>query len=225
MSLSPNLSNRLPSHHQLPPMAIQPRCDFIHQGDSILRPRLVVNGWGAGYRLTFDGRRQITALYLPGELIGVWRSSQPTFSHSVMSITKLSLIEFSTPADGDVAVAECALIERRMENSIFRLGCLDAYERMAHLFLELGERLAIRGEGACDRYRLPLTQELLADLVGISSVHVNRTLQQMRADKVIRLANCQLSLADPAKLANMVHYQSLTAQLPLTFRESAHYRA
>ncbi|MFC3308841.1 Crp/Fnr family transcriptional regulator [Blastomonas aquatica] len=174
-----------------------------------MRPRLVVDGWGAGYRVTFDGRRQLTNLYLPGEIVGVWRDNQPSFYHSVMSVTRLSLIEFSTLPDSEIVQAECALIERQLENSIFRLGCLNAYERMAHLFLELGERLEIRRLGSRDAYRMPLTQELLADLVGISSVHVNRTLQQMRADKVIRLVNGDLSLTDPSALASRVHYQSL----------------
>lgn len=199
----------LPPHARYTQSAIEPRCDFIQQGDTVLRPRLVVDGWGAGYRITVDGRRQLTNLYLPGEIIGVWRSNQPSFYHSVMSVTRLSLIEFSTLPDSEVAQAECALIERQLENSIFRLGCLNAYERMAHLFLELGERLEIRGLAKQDSYRMPLTQELLADLVGISSVHVNRTLQQMRADKVIQLVHGDLVLTDAQGLANQVHYQSL----------------
>lgn len=209
MTLSACLPTALPPHTRYCPTAIEPRCDFIQQGDTVPRPRLVVEGWAAGYRITFDGRRQLTNLYLPGEIIGVWRSNQPSFYHSVMSVTRLSLIELSTLPDSDILQVECALIERQLENSIFRLGCLNAYERMSHLFLELGERLAMRGPGQREAYRMPLTQELLADLVGISSVHVNRTLQQMRADKVIQLVNGQLTLNDAAMLADQVHYQSL----------------
>lgn len=168
-----------------------------------------MEGWAAGYRITMDGRRQLTNLYLPGEIIGVWRTSQPSFYHAVMSISRLSLIEFNTLPKNEVLEMECALIERQLENSIFRLGCLNAYERMAHLFLELGERLAMRGHGNEERYTMPLTQELLADLVGISSVHVNRTLQQMRGDGVIRLANGKLELKDRTELAERVNYQRL----------------
>ncbi|WP_052130001.1 Crp/Fnr family transcriptional regulator [Sphingomonas sp. 35-24ZXX] len=188
---------------------IEPRCDFIQQGDTIVRPRLVLEGWAAGYRITLDGRRQLTNLYLPGELIGVWRTSQPSFYHAVMSVSRLSLVEFNSLPTSEVLETECALIERQLENSIFRLGCLSAYERMAHLFLELGERLAMRGHGDEDQYQMPLTQELLADLVGISSVHVNRTLQQMRADGVIRLAHGRLSLRNRDGLAETVNYQRL----------------
>ncbi|GGB72316.1 Crp/Fnr family transcriptional regulator [Blastomonas aquatica] len=209
MTVYASLPIEWPNHNRYSQTAIEPRCDFIQQGDTVMRPRLVVDGWGAGYRVTFDGRRQLTNLYLPGEIVGVWRDNQPSFYHSVMSVTRLSLIEFSTLPDSEIVQAECALIERQLENSIFRLGCLNAYERMAHLFLELGERLEIRRLGSRDAYRMPLTQELLADLVGISSVHVNRTLQQMRADKVIRLVNGDLSLTDPSALASRVHYQSL----------------
>lgn len=188
---------------------IEPRCDFIQEGDTILRPRLVLEGWAAGYRITFDGRRQLTNLYLPGEIVGVWRASHPSFYHAVMAISRLSFLEFNTLPEREMLEAEGALNERLLENSIFRLGCLSAYERMGHLFLELGERLSIRGHGQEDRYHMPLTQELLADLVGISSVHVNRTLQQMRADGVIRLVSCQLELTDRKALAEMVNYQPL----------------
>lgn len=188
---------------------IEPRRDFIQQGDTLVRPRLVQEGWAAGYRITLDGRRQLTNLYLPGELIGVWRTSQPSFYHAVMSISRLSLIEFSSLPAAEVLETECALIERQLENSIFRLGCLNAYERMAHLFLELGERLEMRGHGKRDCYNLPLTQELLADLVGISSVHVNRTLQQMRADGVIRLSNSRLELKAREDLAELVNHEPL----------------
>ncbi|WP_430387079.1 helix-turn-helix domain-containing protein [Blastomonas fulva] len=68
------------------------------------------------------------------------------------------------------------MFEQQLENSIFRFGGINAY-------------------------RMPLTQELLADLVGISSVHVNRTLQQMHADNAISLVNSRLTLTDPDRLA------------------------
>lgn len=209
MTIHASLPTALPAHSRHYSSSIDPRCDFIQQGDIFLRPRLVLDGWAAGYRITVDGRRQLTNLYLPGDIIGVWRSSQSGFYHAVMSINRLSLMEFATRPDREVTETECALFERQLENSIFRLGCLNAYERMAHLFLELGERLAMRGHGDENRYRMPLTQELLADLVGISSVHVNRTLQQMRADGVIRLVNGNLELKDRDDLADQVNYQPL----------------
>jgi len=209
MNIHASLPIAFPSQPRHSPSSIEPRCDFIQQGDTVVRPRLVLEGWAAGYRITFDGRRQLTNLYLPGEIIGVWRSNQPSFYHAVMSISRLQLIEFGSLPESDVVELECALIERQLENSIFRLGCLSAYERMAHLFLELGERLAMRGQGEANSYQMPLTQELLADLVGISSVHVNRTLQQMRADGVIRLVNCRLEILDREELADQVNYQPL----------------
>lgn len=209
MNLYASLPIASPSHTRQCSSSVEPRCDFIQQGDTVVRPRLVLEGWAAGYRITFDGRRQLTNLYLPGEIIGVWRSSQPSFYHAVMSISRLALLEFSSLPEVEVVEMECALIERQLENSIFRLGCLNAYERMAHLFLELGERLAMRGQGEANGYHMPLTQELLADLVGISSVHVNRTLQQMRADGVIRLVNGRLEIPDREELADQVNYQPL----------------
>ena len=188
---------------------VAPRSDFILQGDIALHPKLVLDGWAAGYRVTYDGRRQVTKVYLPGDLVGAWRSSQSSFHHSVMAVTRLSLKTLTIFPDPSILQRECALVERLLENSVFRLGCLNAYERIAHLFLELGDRLERRSLGLRNAYRMPLTQELLACLVGMSPVHINRTLQQLKADRAISLTNTRLEILQPDLLADMVSYDAL----------------
>jgi CRP-like cAMP-binding protein len=68
---------------------------------------------------------------------------------------------------------------------IVRLGRLTAYERVAHLVLDIRDRLALVGLAAPDSFPPPLTQETLADVLGLSSVHVNRMLQQLRRDGLV----------------------------------------
>jgi CRP-like cAMP-binding protein len=79
---------------------------------------------------------------------------------------------------------------------IVRLGRQSAYERTAHLFLELRERLAVVGMIQGDTFVLPLTQDQMAEILGLSVVHVNRTLQQMRRDGLIEIKHAHINLLD-----------------------------
>jgi CRP-like cAMP-binding protein len=89
---------------------------------------------------------------------------------------------------------------------IARLGRQTAHERLAHLLLELNFRLGQRGLAAGGALDMPLTQENLADALGLSVVHVNRTLQQMRRENVIELARGRLRLLDIAALEKVAEF-------------------
>jgi CRP-like cAMP-binding protein len=82
-------------------------------------------------------------------------------------------------------LAATRLENMRLLDHVVRLGRQTAYERVAHFLLEMQDRLAAVGMGDRQRFPLPLTQELLADALGLSIVHVNRTLQQLRRDNLI----------------------------------------
>jgi hypothetical protein len=87
-----------------------------------------------------------------------------------------------------LALAAAARIDDvLMLEQMIRLGSLTAYERVAHLLLELQHRLEIVGQGDAQRFPLPLTQEMLGELLGISIVHINRILKQLRREGLIEL--------------------------------------
>jgi CRP-like cAMP-binding protein len=90
-----------------------------------------------------------------------------------------------------------------------RLGRLTAFERVAHFLLELQQRLEIAGLGDRQRFPLPLTQEILADALGLSIVHVNRTLQQLRRTGLIELRSGVAILVQPDALAKLCDYRGL----------------
>jgi CRP-like cAMP-binding protein len=81
-----------------------------------------------------------------------------------------------------------------------RLGRQKGCERMVHFLLELRRRLSAVGIGQPQRFPMPLTQEVLADAIGVTAVHVNRILQQLRAERLIELAAGELTLRDPVRL-------------------------
>ena len=81
---------------------------------------------------------------------------------------------------------------------------MTALERLADLFFELGERLAVVGLGESGRFACPLTQEVLADMAGMSVVHVNRTLQELRRRELVTLERGEVRLGEAALFAKVI---------------------
>lgn len=186
------------------------------------RPRYVVSGWAARHRYLSDGRRQIFDLVLPGEGIGVCLRPNPLANTTTTALTPLRLIDASPLMHPDAFAASRELLpalqsqadaeERRALNQIVRLGRLTALERLAHLLLEIEERLAVVGMVGGDGFALPLTQETLADMTGLSIVHVNRTIQELRRQNLVRLERGFVRLLDRASLVQLADYTSAAAQ-------------
>jgi len=108
-----------------------------------------------------------------------------------------------------------AIEEYYLTQQIVRLGRQTAYERLAHFLLELYHRLQTAGLAQNERFFLPLTQELLADTLGLSSVHINRTLQQLRRDKLIHWKGGLFQLLNPEELRLIADF-GVKATLPTT---------
>jgi len=193
---------------------LEQRRELMREGDELPQPLLILTGWAAQTRQLSDGRRQIIRLLLPGDLIGACRVAAPRAQATVAALTGLSYCALPArsalaPASGLVNAYDrsSALEEHYLLAQITRLGRLNAYERIADLYLELHERLALADLAADGRLPAPLTQDVLADLLGLTSVHVNRTLQAMRREQVLTVQNGQVVLNDPAALACMVDFR------------------
>ncbi|MBB5711925.1 Crp/Fnr family transcriptional regulator [Sphingomonas xinjiangensis] len=174
------------------------------------RPLLLVAGWAARVRIFSDGRRQLLSLLLPGDVIAAARPDAP--AAPVTALTEVTVAPAPTAAPGsplDRAYAAAAAAEQtHLYRQIARLGRLSAYERLADWLLEVQERLAaadlVNGTG----FPMPLTQEVLADTLGLTSVHINRTLQSMRRDGVLDLRSGTARLPDAQHLASLVDYRA-----------------
>ena len=164
-------------------------------------PRVLMTGWACRQRLLSDGRRQIFTLYLPGDLI---LPKPAPIRPSILALTAVTLADIPVEEQAHFDLRYDALAaeeEQMMLDQIMRLGRQTAYERMAHLMLELRRRLAEVDMVDGDSFPLPLTQEMMADLLGLSIVHVNRTLQQMRRERLIELKGGRVYLQDAEQLA------------------------
>jgi CRP-like cAMP-binding protein len=169
--------------------------ELLIEGDFARRPRFVVSGWASTQRMLADGRRQVFSFVLPGDGIGVYPRMAPPAPFTVVATTQMETVDAepfleairSGEAPGLVKAFSAAtrLDDQSLLDHVVRLGRQTAYERVAHFLLELHDRLAVVGLAERQRFPLPFTQEILADALGLSIVHINRTLQQMRRDQLI----------------------------------------
>jgi hypothetical protein len=155
-----------------------------------------------------DGRRQVVDLFLPGEVLSP-RSAQGVWNIGLMALTSVRLTPVSDHGEQPSAGPHYVY----QTNAILRLGCLTAYERLGHLFLELHERLGGNDQDVQATVDFPLTQELMADLLGLSAVHINRTLQQLRRDGLVSLKSGKLCLLDRPRLKDISHFVSAAEAL------------
>lgn len=170
--------------------------------------RIVVSGWACRQRVLGDGRRQILTLVLPGDVIGNLEQPGLPCEDSFVALTQLVTIDASALvkaiASGDPAyrglTRAARLLARHetalMRDQIVRLGRQTAYERMVHFMLELHARSRLTGMASEDASPMPLTQEVLSDCLGLSVVHVNRTLQQIRRDGLFQIGAGRLRILD-----------------------------
>lgn len=157
--------------------------------------RLVTRGWVARCAVFPDGRRQIVTLNLPGDVIsdpstggrdmGVWAltSAGTVDADAFRKFAEEAACDGSPLGRAWRKIREAETL--RLIHQVIRLGRLTAYERTAHLFLELHDRQLRTGLTQASLIHIPVTQDVLADSLGLSTVHMNRILQQMRRDGLI----------------------------------------
>lgn len=194
-------------------------------GDRMTHIFLLIDGWSVRYRLLNDGRRQITAIFVPGDLCDLaWRGEESATQH-VIAITPIRAlcIELGAferqierdPGTRTIVDHEAHVVAEAQSEWLVSLGRRNAVERLAYLFCELVERIGVvnaSGAGRCD---MPLTQTDMADITGLTPVHVNRTLQQMRRSGLIELKSRQLKLRDFARIKKIAFFRSTADNPPL----------
>ncbi len=189
--------------------------EIIPAGSRLDAPWILTSGWVCRAARLPDGRRQILDFYFPGDLIGFSSRRGAEAAASYMSLTRsdcapagelLHNAQESRPT-WPVLAEICHTLEQQIEirllHQIVRNGRQTAYERVAHLILEFHGRLRMSGHAHNNSFILPLTQEILAEAVGLSTVHMNRTIQQLRRAKLIRSEGGAITLMDMAALLSL----------------------
>lgn len=182
----------------------------------LLRPWILVAGWACRQRLLSDGRRQIFDFLLPGDIVGAADPTAPLCRPTITALTPVEIADATflavaaqKPEHEAVAKALRLIADNeasRLMDHVVRLGRQTALERIAHLLLELNQRLQLVGMAAGGRFSLPLTQEMLADNLGLSAVHVNRMLQQLRRERLIMTRDGAVTLLEQPRLEQIADF-------------------
>ncbi|HEX8447230.1 MAG TPA: Crp/Fnr family transcriptional regulator [Sphingomonas sp.] len=196
---------------------VSPYREFLSEGQPVPRPLLLLSGWACRFRVLSDGRRQILGFILPGDLVGLCRTDHAIASASALALTQVEICEMPgteptpTPGLAQAYALAGAMDDFYLLNQVTRLGRLTAYERIADLFLEMYDRMELAGLATDHEMTLPITQETLADALGLTSVHVNRTLKALRRDRAVVLESGLLTFPDYAALAAQVDHRAYRA--------------
>ena len=192
------------------------REDVIREGDTPQHINLILSGWACRYKVLEDGRRQVIAFFLPGDLCDLNVFVLQAMDHSIGAITALTVSEISRPGfdalmRAHVRIPTALWWEQLVAAAVQRewavnLGQRDATERVAHLFCELFRRLEVVGLVNGDTCEMPVTQSDLAEATGLSPVHINRTLQELRRLGVIVLKDRTLTIPNFEALAQIAMF-------------------
>jgi CRP-like cAMP-binding protein len=179
---------------------------IVREGDRVSRSCLLLEGFACRSKMTADGKRQITSFHIPGEMPDLQSIHLKTMDHTLQTLTrcKVGFIaheEIIRLCEAHPRIAAALWRETLIDASIFRewvlnVGRRDAYPRMAHLLCEIFARLEAVGLTDGKTCEFPITQIELADATGLSTVHVNRTVQELRARGLITLTSKSLTVND-----------------------------
>jgi CRP-like cAMP-binding protein len=187
-------------------MVIKADQDLVREGDSPSRSCLILSGFTATYKVTKGGKRQIMSFGIAGDIPDMQSLHLRVLDCSIGTLTTCRM-GFITHDDlRDLCeryprIAAAFWRETLIEGAIFRewvmnVGQREAYNRMAHVLCEMLVRLRAVGLVEDHSCVLPITQGEFADAMGITAVHVNRVLQQMRAEGLIELKGDRLNIPD-----------------------------
>lgn len=190
--------------------------DIIAAGAHNSYSSLIVEGIAARYRLLSNGRRQITALHVPGDFLDLRSFLLKDTEHGVVALTPSRVILADHDAlrqlvDTKPSITRLLWMDTTIEAAIYQewvvsMGRRSSVGRLAHLVCELFTRLRAVRRTDGFTFRLPLTQTELADVLGLSVVHVNRIVKQLRSEFVVSWNNHLVSIQDWQRLREIAEF-------------------
>lgn len=190
--------------------------DLIREGDRPTFVHLILKGWACRYKVLEDGRRQIIAFLLPGDVCDHNVFVLREMDHSIGALTPLlyarlpgQMMERLIQTRPRIAQAlwwETLVSAATQREWTVNLGQRSAIERVSHLICELFVRTQMAGLADGSSFEFPVTQADLAEATGMTSVHVNRVLQELRSRKLIRFRSKRLNILDLPALSRLAMF-------------------
>jgi CRP-like cAMP-binding protein len=193
------------------------REDLIQECEPPENVNLVLEGFACRYKTLTDGRRSIVAYFVPGDFCDLHVAILGKMDHSIGTITPCTVVQIPRATieelTGHPRIVRALWWATLVDAAILRewlasMGRRQADQQLAHLLCELLIRLQVVGHATGNSYQLPMTQEELADTLGISAVHVNRVLQLLREDGLIVLQGRTLTIPDVDRLMEFAEFDS-----------------
>jgi CRP-like cAMP-binding protein len=190
--------------------------DLIREGDEPGPVFVVLEGWACRYKILPSGTRQIMAFLMPGDACDLHANMLAEMDHGIQAITsatvaQVSRAEMQRLMHGHPSFARAMYIAQLVDEGIMRawivsMGRRSSIERVAHLMCEL--YLRARGIGLTDgaEFVLPLSQIILADALGMTPVHINRVLRDLRVMGAVELSRGSLSVINSMKLVQVAGF-------------------
>ncbi|MDB5542075.1 MAG: Crp/Fnr family transcriptional regulator [Devosia sp.] len=180
----------------------------------------LLSGWAFRYKTLEDGRRQILNYLLPGDLVGLQGSVIGEMEHSVESLSPVVLCVFQRDNLPNLFENHPGLAfdvtwlasreERMLDENLLSVGRRSATERAAYLIAFLYQRSEQVGQGRSSRHLIPITQQHVADTLGLSIVHTNKTLRKLASRELIRWHDRACEVLDPKGLAEVAGWDGLS---------------
>ena len=198
-------------------LSIRKRRDLIADGYEYRKLCFVKDGYGVRYKLLRNGKRQILNVIMPGDVVGLPGSFHERAIYAVTTITDLRMnvctlesyvdLCYRHPQFG-LALTWIAVQEATTyAEHVIDVGRRTPIERLSHFLLELHARLKAVGRADEDKFTLPFSQEVIADVLGLSVPHLNRMMQQLRAEKLIADRERVVAFLNVDALQTLAHFQ------------------
>lgn len=191
---------------------------LVRRGEPLNASLMLLEGWMARSKDLAGGERQVTELHVAGDFADLHGFTLKRLDHDVLTLSECTIgivphDRLQEITERYPRLARIYWFSTNIDAAIHRewalsLGQRSAISRMAHLFCELYERLEVVGRTDKQGYEFPLTQRELAECLGLTVVHVNRTIQELRRRGLIELGNRQLTILDEDGLRGLAEFDS-----------------
>jgi len=200
------------------PQTVEPHTDLVREGDKPDGVYLVLEGMACRHKRLESGARQIMAYLVPGDLCDLDVALLKQMDHTITTLSACKVVRLEPEAVAHIlgrhpAVARGLRMSTLVDEATLRewllnVGRRTPIQRLAHLFCEMLERLAVVGRVQQDTFALPLTQAELADTTGLSTVLVTRSLQELRQQELIDLNDGQMSILNLPRLRALAGFKA-----------------
>lgn len=197
--------------------SVRPGREIVSEGKRCSAIFLITEGIAIRYRILRDGQRHILNFVLPGEFTGTVNCCFQSALYSIKALTdvtmspiplaKLSALFDSHPRLAVKLFWSISSQSTMLTERLIALGRRSALERVAHFFLELLTRLQDLGLADQRSFRLPLTQEMISDVLGLSIPYLNRVLQQLRQDGLVTIKHQTVTIENVAELSALADFE------------------